>query len=105
VRGPRVFPRLEAEDGVHVFVGEKTSRCLVRTSSALGENYRPPEGIHRRGVIPSQPVRRTYHLTRESADDAVLNRKMEFARGQLKALLERASRELVLQRADQLVER
>jgi hypothetical protein len=61
--GKAVFPRFGAEQGLHVLQSSKqTTRALVSTAEGALTEYRPPEGIERRGMIGNQTRRRQYRL-------------------------------------------
>jgi len=86
--GPAAFPRFEGEIGVHSFKErESSSPCLVEVAASGIDLYAPPEGIERRGAIPTQPVCRTYELAFSKATDVRLVKTFSWSERGLGALL------------------
>src|SRR5262249_37536120 len=79
VRGPFSFPRFEPERGLHLFRREKKSHyCLVHTSEVPVTDYRPPDGIEKRGSINQRERRREYDCDKGEIDDKRIEGKLNF---------------------------
>lgn len=86
--GPAAFPRLEGEIGVHTFQErESSSPCLVEVAASGIDVYEPPEGIERKGAIPSRPLCRSYDLPTSKATDVRLQKSFSWAERGLGTLL------------------
>ena len=80
LRGTNVFPLLAPETGLHTFVTPKeVQTCLVETSDRTALEYQPPDGIDRRGFIGSQSKRRTYNISQEKIEDALLDARFHWS--------------------------
>ncbi|MGH9937920.1 MAG: AAA family ATPase, partial [Blastocatellia bacterium] len=83
VNFPLAFPKLESERGLHTFTQDrKPARCLVDTSRASVEEYRPPGNITRHDTIGRQEKRRNYNVDQSLIDDLLLDRREQWS-GQL----------------------
>jgi len=79
VRGQLVYPRFEAERGLHDFIEQKQHhRCLVHASEAPLAEYKSPAGIERRGSVAHQEKRRTYTIDAATMEDATLKETYYF---------------------------
>lgn len=88
IRGTAVYPRYAPEAGAHTFTDPKqTGRCFVETSTTPVWNLEPPLGVERRGGVPAQPRRRTYHWHRSRSEDHVLGKELHWSADALQGLL------------------
>jgi MoxR-like ATPase len=73
ITGRAAVPRFGAEDGLHVVqTSKQTTRALVSSGAAAMTEYRPPEGVERRGMIGNQARRRHYRPEQGTIDDSRL---------------------------------
>ena len=68
------------------------------------EQYEPPPGIDRRGAIASQPLRRSYDLVSETADDQRLGKRVQAPARGLDALLAYAAEQWLQKDAESLLD-
>jgi hypothetical protein len=71
IKGPAVYPRYYAEQGIHQFVLEKkkTFDCLVHVGTESGETYLPPANLVQHGEIQNQTVQREYVIATQRIRD------------------------------------
>jgi hypothetical protein len=99
------FVKLESESGLHSFTREKkTARCLIETSEASIESYKPPKEITRHDAIGHQPKRRHYNLDQSLLDDSLLDRKPPLYGPVTVALLEELVEECLMVKLKKLIE-
>jgi ATP-dependent Clp protease ATP-binding subunit ClpA len=73
IGGRAALPRFAAEGGLHVIqTSKQTAKALVDAGPVALTDYRPPEGIERRGAIGGQARRRHYRPEQGTIDDARL---------------------------------
>lgn len=88
IRASAAYPRYAPEAGVHNFTDPKLpGRCYVETSTTAVWNLEPPHGVERRGGIPTQPRRRTYHWHRTRVEDHLLGKELHWSGDALPGLL------------------
>jgi hypothetical protein len=67
------WPRFENESGEQVFETEKgKQRAIVIVSEVPLADYKPPEGVERRGTLKSNEQCRVWKETREIIEDSVI---------------------------------
>ncbi|HEX7377159.1 MAG TPA: AAA family ATPase [Pirellulales bacterium] len=78
IDGRLAYPMFKPEGGLHVFRhAARKLKCLVDISDSELAKYLPPQGIDRRGAIGAQPLRRTYDMEHETADDERLGKRLQ----------------------------
>ncbi len=106
LHGRLAYPLFEPEGGLHVFrhANNQTHKCLVDIGDGRLDRYLPPPSIDRRGAIGSQPLRRTYDLANETADDERLGKRLQAPARGLDALIAFAVEEWLQKDAESLLE-
>ncbi|MEK6237416.1 MAG: AAA family ATPase, partial [Planctomycetales bacterium] len=106
VEGELAFPRLEPEQGLHVFqVNGKAQRCRVQVSRAKLEDYQPPPGVDRKGGIPDGDPRRVLHPELRKAEDPILRENnLSWAAGEFHEMLADLVQERLLIEAKSLIQ-
>jgi hypothetical protein len=66
---------------------ETDGRCFVETSTTAVWSLEPPHGVERRGGMPAQPRRRTYHWHRTRVEDHTLGKELHWSADALQGLL------------------
>ena len=65
--------------------------------------YEPPQGIHRRGTIGGQPLRRKYQVDKREIEDAALGRREAWPRHRLADVLAQLAEEHFVARVERLI--
>ncbi|MEW6736364.1 MAG: AAA family ATPase [Acidobacteriota bacterium] len=105
ITGRLAFPRYQAERGLHLFVEDRQNqRCLVHTSDALPSDYKPPDGIEKRGAIANQERRRNYNNDKSVIEDLVLKKKYPYYRQNIGQVLALVLEERLVAEARALIE-
>jgi len=103
--GRLAYPLFEPERGLHVFRHpNQTHKCLVDIGDGALDQYAPPPGVDRRGVIGTQPLRRTYDMANETADDERLGKRLQASLRGLDELIAFVAEEWLQKDAESLLE-
>ena len=105
IRFPLAFPKLESERGLHTFtMNKKQSRCLVETSEAAIEEYRPPALVPGHDAINHQEKRRNYNADQAIIDDLLLNRREQWSGHLTVDILEWLTEESLMAKVRRLID-
>ncbi|HET6880570.1 MAG TPA: AAA family ATPase [Pirellulales bacterium] len=105
LHGRLAYPLFEPERGLHVFrYVSRTLKCLVDIGDGTLDKYAPPAGIGRRGAVGPQPLRRTYNMASETADDERLGKGLQGTGRGIENLIAFAMEEWLRKDAESLLE-
>jgi ATP-dependent Clp protease ATP-binding subunit ClpC len=84
ILGSRTYHRFVREDGLHRFrLTEKIQECSVYTNLVAVDNYLPPQGIDRRGIVTHATKCRDYDYAKMKITDAALDEPIALSDGKL----------------------
>ncbi|HZS03912.1 MAG TPA: AAA family ATPase [Blastocatellia bacterium] len=106
--GPFVHPLFIAERGLHLFTaGKKEYKCLVQASEGTLDEYRPPAGIARRGVISglaaNQELRRSWNADQFIVEDKALGKRFAWPAGAIDETLAEVIEECLMKEVNSLI--